>query len=102
MFRALTVEGSEKRGIRRPRRLQTLCGTLGVDAAELTPIIDAFRHPEVSFLMPPSDVPLRDTTVIDLSHESLMRVWTRLRAACSACRGEHFADLLRTTCGSAP
>jgi hypothetical protein len=79
MFKALTVEGSEKRGIRRPRRLQTLCGTLGVEAAELTPIIDAFRHPEVSFLMPPSDVPLRDTTVIDLSHESLMRVWTRLR-----------------------
>lgn len=79
MFKALTVEGSEKRGIRRPRRLQTLCGTLGVEPAELTPIIDAFRHPEVSFLMPPSDVPLRDTTVIDLSHESLMRVWTRLR-----------------------
>jgi hypothetical protein len=79
MFKALTVEGSEKRGIRRPRRLQTLCGTLGVEAAELTPIIDAFRHPEVSFLMPPSDVPLKDTTVIDLSHESLMRVWTRLR-----------------------
>ncbi len=79
MFKALTVEGSEKRGIRRPRRLQTLCGILGVEPAELTPIIDAFRHPEVSFLMPPSDVPLRDTTVIDLSHESLMRVWTRLR-----------------------
>jgi|GEM_PF-1659091 len=79
MFKALTVEGSEKRGIRRPRRLLTLCGTLGVAPAELMPIIDAFRHPEVSFLMPPSVVPLRDTTVIDLSHESLMRVWTRLR-----------------------
>ena len=79
MFKALTVEGSEKRGIRRPRRLQTLCGTLGVEPAELTPVIDAFRHPEVSFLMPPLHVPLRDTTVIDLSHESLMRVWSRLR-----------------------
>ena len=79
MFKALTVEGSEKRGIRRPRRLQTLCGTLGVEPAELTPVIDAFRHPEVSFLMPSLDVPLRGTTVIDLSHESLMRVWSRLR-----------------------
>lgn len=79
MFKALTVEGSEKRGIRRPRRVQTLCGILGVPAAELTPVIDAFRHPEVSFLVPPADVPLRDSTVIDLSHESLMRVWTRLR-----------------------
>jgi tetratricopeptide (TPR) repeat protein len=79
MFKALTVEGSEKRGIRRPRRLQTLCKILGVEKAELLPVIDAFRNPEVSFVMPPSDVELRDTTVIDLSHESLMRVWTRLR-----------------------
>ncbi|MDO8542930.1 MAG: hypothetical protein Q7S40_21005 [Opitutaceae bacterium] len=79
MFKALTVEGSEKRGIRRPRRLQALCHILGVDKAKLLPVIDAFRHPEVSFLTPPADVELRDTTVIDLSHESLMRVWARLR-----------------------
>ncbi len=79
MFKALTVEGSEKRGIRRPRRLLALGRILGVEPAELLPVIDAFRHPEVSFLMPPADVALRDSTVIDLSHESLMRVWTRLR-----------------------
>src|SRR5207244_231161 len=61
------------------RRLQTLCRILGVEKAELLPVIDAFRHADVSFLMPPADVELRDTTVIDLSHESLMRVWSRLR-----------------------
>ncbi len=80
MFKALTVEGSEKRGIRRPRRLQTLGRILDVEKTELLRVIDAFRQPEVSFLMPPAEVELRDATVIDLSHESLMRVWTRLRA----------------------
>jgi hypothetical protein len=79
MFKALTVEGSEKRGIRRPRRLQALCGIVGVEKPELLPVIEAFRHAEVSFLVPSAGVELRDNTVIDLSHESLMRVWTRLR-----------------------
>ena len=79
MFKALTVEGSEKRGIRRPRRLQLLSRILAVEKAELIPVIDAFRQPEVSFLVPGTSVELRDATVIDLSHESLMRVWTRLR-----------------------
>ncbi|MEM7357277.1 MAG: hypothetical protein AAF657_41060, partial [Acidobacteriota bacterium] len=31
-----------------------------------------------SFLMPPSDVDLEAGSVLDISHESLMRVWTRL------------------------
>src|SRR5208282_1404783 len=48
-------------------------------AAELTPIIEAYRQPGVTFLMPPPTVPLTDSTVIDISHESLMRVWVRLR-----------------------
>lgn len=29
--------------------------------------------------MPPPEVPLVDATVVDISHESLMRVWARLR-----------------------
>ncbi len=48
-------------------------------ADELMPIIDAYRHSGVTFLMPSPDVELTDQTIIDISHESLMRVWTRLR-----------------------
>ena len=43
-------------------------------------MIDRFRVPGRSFLMPPADVELDDRSIIDLSHESLMRVWTRLIA----------------------
>ncbi|HVC93939.1 MAG TPA: hypothetical protein VND64_09620, partial [Pirellulales bacterium] len=55
------------------------CQILEVPLDELLPIIDSFRRPGVTFLMPSQDVELTDRTIIDISHESLMRVWTRLR-----------------------
>jgi WD40 repeat protein/tetratricopeptide (TPR) repeat protein len=79
MFQALTVEETNSRGIRRPQRLGRLCQILEVEAGELRPIIDAYRQSGVTFLMPSSEVELTDQTIIDISHESLMRVWTRLR-----------------------
>jgi tetratricopeptide (TPR) repeat protein len=79
LFQALTVQESENRGIRRPQRLGRLCQILDVSAEELLPIIDAYRRHGVTFLMPAPEVELTDRTIIDISHESLMRVWTRLR-----------------------
>ena len=79
MFQALTVEESNSRGIHRPQRLSRLCQILEVGADELRPIIDAYRQSGVTFLMPSPEVELTDQTIIDISHESLMRVWTRLR-----------------------
>src|SRR4029079_18354735 len=79
VFQALTVEESNSRGIRRPQRLGRLCQILEVSADELLPVIDAYRQSGVTFLMPSPEVELTDQTIIDISHESLMRVWTRLR-----------------------
>lgn len=79
IFQALTVEESNNRGIRRPQRLGRLCQIMEVSPDELRPIIDAFRQQHVTFLMPSPDVELTEQTIIDISHESLMRVWTRLR-----------------------
>jgi WD40 repeat protein/regulator of sirC expression with transglutaminase-like and TPR domain len=79
MFKALTAQESDSRGIRRPQRLGALCQILEVSADELRPITDAFRQQSVTFLMPSPEVELIDRTIIDISHESLMRVWTRLR-----------------------
>ncbi len=79
MFKALTLRESENRGIRRPQTLGRLAQIVDVPAAELAPIIETFRQAGVTFLMPPPEVPLADATVIDISHESLMRVWVRLR-----------------------
>src|SRR5262249_41298756 len=79
MFQALTVEEANGRGIRRPQRLGRLCQILEGSAEELLPIVNAYRQSGVTFLMPSPEVQLTDQTIIDISHESLMRVWTRLR-----------------------
>jgi hypothetical protein len=42
-------------------------------------VVDAFRAEGWNFLTPPPGVPLTGDTVIDISHEALMRHWSRLR-----------------------
>ena len=44
-------------------------------------MIDVFRAPGRSFLMPPHGVELDDDSVVDISHESLIRQWWRLGLA---------------------
>ena len=78
LFKGLTETGTVSGGIRRPTKLAELCELLAVDKNALIPIINAFRKPGRSFLMPPFEVELNDDSVIDISHESLMRVWVRL------------------------
>ena len=79
IFQALTVKGSDGRGVRRPTTLAELCAIAGAVPAEAAGVIEVFRKPSRSFLMPPAQETLEPDTVIDISHESLMRVWNRLR-----------------------
>ena len=43
-------------------------------------VVDIFRRVGRSFLTPHAGVPLEPRTIVDLSHEALMRCWTRLIA----------------------
>lgn len=79
MFKALTERGSDNREIRRPTRMDALCEITGASMQEMAVIIDIFRGGGRSFLMPPAGVPLRPDTVVDISHESLIRNWQRLK-----------------------
>jgi WD40 repeat protein len=79
IFKTLTEKGSDNRGIRRPTRLAQLAAIADSDNGTVTKVLDAFRGHGVTFLMPGPDVDLDDRTVLDLSHESLMRGWERLR-----------------------
>ena len=78
VFKAITERGVDNRGIRRPTRLDLLTQIAGAELEQVVTVVEAYRHPGVTFLMPPSDVPLSPETVVDISHESLMRVWRRL------------------------
>jgi len=80
MFRALTEKGSDNRGIRRPTVFSTLKSIIDCSSAELAEVIEKFRQPSRSFLTPRYGLPLNEDSVIDLSHESLIRLWSRLTA----------------------
>ncbi|HKB36053.1 MAG TPA: hypothetical protein VKD72_06340, partial [Gemmataceae bacterium] len=80
IFKALTDKATDPRGVRRPTTLGTLCALADATAAEVTAVIEVFRKPSRSFLMPPAGEALETATVVDISHESLMRVWQRLNA----------------------
>jgi len=79
LFKALTDKAHDPRGVRRPTTLDDLCAQVDATQAEVTEVIDVFRKPSRSFLMPPTGDALQAETVVDISHESLMRVWERLK-----------------------
>lgn len=79
MFKALTERGSENQGIRRPTKMGTMAAIAGVSEDEILRVVERFREPGRSLLMPPYGVKLESDTVIDISHESLMRIWVRLK-----------------------
>ena len=78
MFKALTDTFSDPRGVRRPTSIQELSAICQVAESEIIRVVEVFRRRGRSFLTPPADTPLDSRSVIDLSHESLMRCWTRL------------------------
>ncbi|MEQ8473160.1 MAG: hypothetical protein RIC35_18335 [Marinoscillum sp.] len=79
MFKSLTERGNENQGIRRPTKLGTIATIAGVSEDEVTRVVEKFREPGRSLLMPPYGVRLESDTVVDISHESLMRIWDRLK-----------------------
>lgn len=79
MFRSLTERSGARRDTRRPVSLQAVTGIAGVDIEQVIPVIEVFRRAERSFVMPPHGQPLTAETMIDISHESLIRQWQRMK-----------------------
>ncbi|WP_185152713.1 ABC transporter ATP-binding protein, partial [Fulvivirga aurantia] len=79
LFKALTEKTNENQGLRRPARLSYVAELAGATEEEVAKVVEKFRQPGRSFLMPPSNVPLQSDSIIEISHESLMRIWTRLK-----------------------
>jgi WD40 repeat protein/energy-coupling factor transporter ATP-binding protein EcfA2 len=80
MWKALTDRGTDGRGLRRPAPLAEIGELAAAGTAAVAAVVERFRSPGRCFLMPPAGVELRAGSVLDLSHESLMRVWRRLAA----------------------
>ncbi|HEV7746981.1 MAG TPA: hypothetical protein VGO56_18430 [Pyrinomonadaceae bacterium] len=79
LFKTLTERGADNREIRRPTCLKDICAIAAASVAEVVTVVDVFRGGGRSFLMPPAGVSLQPETVVDISHESLIRNWARLK-----------------------
>jgi WD40 repeat protein/energy-coupling factor transporter ATP-binding protein EcfA2 len=79
LFKALTEKGADNLGIRRAVKLGDVAIISGVEESELIHVIDRFREPGRSLLMPAANVSLHSDSIIEISHESLMRIWQRLK-----------------------
>ncbi len=78
LFKTLTEKGADGRGIRHPSSVDEIAEIAGTDANKVVEVIEHFRLPGRSFLAPASHIKLAPESIIDISHESLMRVWDRL------------------------
>ncbi len=79
MFKAITRKGSDNKGIRHPSDIETIKTIARCTSEELFEVVEKFRRPEISFILPRQDVALSENSVIDLFNDCLFRLWDRLR-----------------------
>lgn len=79
LFKAITEKRGENFGIRRPTRLNEIAAIADVSEEDVIAVIDKFREQGRSLLTPGHGAPITSKSMIDISHESLMRIWTRLK-----------------------
>ena len=78
IFKSLTHLGDDKRGTRSPKTLNEIIAILNERKEDITEVLDQFRDEKSGFLLPSGKTKLKPETIIDISHESIMRVWGRL------------------------
>ncbi|MBL7853834.1 MAG: High-affnity carbon uptake protein Hat/HatR [Cyclobacteriaceae bacterium] len=79
LFKAITEKRGENFGIRRPTKLNEIAAIADVSEDEVAQVVEKFREPGRSLLTPAYGVALTGRSMIDISHESLMRIWSRLK-----------------------
>ena len=75
----LLVEGEGESAVRRLAPMKEIVAVTGTSLDESAAVADPFRAPGRSLLMPGLDRPMAPETVLDISHESLIRQWQELK-----------------------
>lgn len=78
IFASLSERRGSRRYVRRPLPLRTLAEVGEIDVEQVAKVVDAFRQPDCSFLVPPLPETLDETSIVDISHEALIKSWRRL------------------------
>ena len=79
MFQCLTERGEDNREVRRPTTVESIAAIADAKLDDVLEVIEAFHRQSRSFLTSSSKGSLGAKSVIDISHESLIRLWQRLR-----------------------
>ncbi|MGH7944857.1 MAG: AAA family ATPase [Opitutaceae bacterium] len=77
LFRRLSGSENGRRDVRAPARVEEVAKMAAAEVSEVIAVAEAFRRPDRSFLAAPEG-PIRVDTMLDVSHESLIRQWKRL------------------------
>ncbi len=78
LFKVVTEKNSEGLEMRRPAKIADVAALAQVSDDLVIGVVEKFRKPGRSFLMPGTHVTLKANSVVELSHESFMRIWIRL------------------------
>ncbi|HEY0382829.1 MAG TPA: AAA family ATPase [Candidatus Elarobacter sp.] len=79
LFRCLTARESDSHGIRRPTAFGAVCAITAAQPSDVERLFRVYAGPGVSFLN--ASGPLSNpNSMLDITHESLTRLWDRLRA----------------------
>jgi hypothetical protein len=79
LFKAITEKRGENFGIRRPTKLNEIAAIADVSEEDVIAVIEKFRAPGRSLVTPSHGITLKSKSIVDISHESLMRIWVRLK-----------------------
>jgi WD40 repeat protein len=78
LFKNITEKSQDNKGMKRPGRLGLVAQLAEAEEEDVIAVVEHFRKPGRSFLMPAANIDLTPDSMIELSHESLMRIWKRL------------------------
>lgn len=78
IFKNITEKGEEGRTIRRPASVRQLSLICVASSEKIIQIVDSFRKPGRTLLTPFTEKPLTEDSIVDVSHESIMRIWATL------------------------
>jgi WD40 repeat protein len=78
LFKTITEKNLENQGLRRPGKIRLIAELSEATERDVIQVVEQFRKPGRSFLMPGTQVALTGESVVEVSHESFMRIWNRL------------------------
>jgi WD40 repeat protein len=79
IFMTIAEAGPDNKGIRRPTTIKNICQIVDARKEQVSKVLDPFRSYGNSFITPAPGIELNEDVFVDISHESVMRNWDRLK-----------------------